>query len=132
MFWVGQVILLFHLQDRAGTVKEELAFVQFMEVTQPLSSADKALKCVCLRWASDDNVDYTLDPVRQIERGQMECGEWYGFIPFNSIVGTVQVVRSNIAVPPFTNPSPWPLHRFYVNRFSLEKDIPFEDNDPAT
>ena len=132
VFWVGQVILLFHLHDRAGTVKEELAFVQFMEVTQPLSSADKALKCVCLRWATDDNVDYTLDPGRQIERGQMECGEWYGFIPFNSIVGTVQVVRSNIAVPPFTNPSPWPLHRFYVNRFSLEKDIPFEDNDPAT
>ena len=101
-----------------------------MEVTKPVTAADKALKCVCLRWATDDNIDYTVSPEKEIQRGQMECGEQYGFIPFNSIVGTVQVVRSNIPVPPFKDPTPWPLHRFYVNRFSLQKDIPLGDHDP--
>ena len=122
VYWVGQVLLLFHLNEYGEKVSKEYAFVQFMEVTSCLSKVDEELGCVCLRWATADNVDYTTSASTHITAGQIEAAEWYDLVPFDSIVGTVQALRSNIPIPPFTKPIPWPLHRFHINRFFLNKD----------
>ena len=56
--------------------------------------------------------------------------EFYGFVSFNSIESAVTVVRSNIAISPFSEQLPWPLHRFYLNRFICSKpDTMVTDTD---
>ena len=120
--WVGHVLLLFHLKGITNHPAKEYAFVQFMEVTSCLTKVDEVLGCVCLRWATDDNIDHTLDPSTHIRAGHIETAEWYGLVPFDSLIGTVQVLRANIPISPFTSPIPWPLHRFHVNRFYVNKD----------
>lgn len=47
----------------------------------------------------------------------MSVGEWFGVVSFDTIVGTVHVLRSNFAIHPFTPELPWSHHRFYINRF---------------
>jgi hypothetical protein len=122
VYWIGQVLLLFHLNEYGQRQPKQYAFVQFMEVTRCLSKVDEELGCVCLRWATADNVDHTINASTHISAGQIEAAEWYGLVPFDSIVGTVQVLRSNIPIPPFSSQIPWPLHRFRINRFFLNKD----------
>jgi len=121
-FWVGHVLLLFHLDGIPHHPAKQYAFVQFMEVTECSTTVDEVLGCVCLRWATEDNIDHTLDPSAHIRAGHIETAEWYGLVPFDSLVGTVQVLRANIPIPPFTTQIPWPLHRFHINRFFLNKD----------
>ena len=117
VLWVGQVILLFHLHHPFLSKPKQYVFVQFMEVTQPLSKIDEVLGCVCLRWATGDKIDHTIPDVNSRQPEHIETAEWYGLLPFESILGTVNVLRSNIPIQPFTPKIPWPMHRFYVNRF---------------
>ena len=92
-----------------------------------------------------DEVDRTLNIEQSLQGTQVQEGEYYELVPFNSIISTVSVVRSNIAISPFTEKLPWPLHRFYINRFlpsrdpllSTEKDFtdsvkPSEEQDSAS
>jgi hypothetical protein len=107
--------------------RKEHEWPSFLEASElvPRTVIDRikeALRCVCLLWATEDNIDHTVDPSTHIRAGQIETAEWYGLVPFDSIVGTVQVLRSNIPIPPFTSQIPWPLHRFHINRFLVNKD----------
>jgi len=112
--WVAKVLCLFHIS--IGGRREECAFVQYMQCTPPVDEVDDLLRCVCLRWATDDGIDHTVLPVPS--RGRpVVVGEWYGIEPMQSILGTVHVLRSNFAVAPFTSELPWSHHRFYINRF---------------
>ena len=105
-----------------------------MQVTQPLTEVDKALRCVCLRWATGDEVDRTLNIQEELRNSHIEVGEWYDLIPFSSIVSTVQVLRSNVSIQPFTQSLPWVLHRFYLNRFFIPKGelLPDDCSDATT
>ena len=119
---MAKVLLLFRLAVGVGDIGE-YAYVQYMEVTNPLSQVDKVLVCVCLRWATEDGVDRTLNIEASLQRNRVEAGEWYGLVPFSSIMSTVHILRSNIAIPPFSPQLPWPLHRFYINRFYIQKGL---------
>lgn len=39
---------------------EGYAFIQYMECTPHLDKMDETLSCVCLRWSTDDEVEYTI------------------------------------------------------------------------
>ena len=96
----------------------EFAFIQYMQCTPPLDEIDLTLNCICLRWATVDEVDRTVETeLSHSKVSSMEEGEWYGMEPFESIFGSVHVVRSNLGIPPFTEGLPWPKHRFYINSF---------------
>ena len=122
VLWVAKVLLLFKLTATGYGDIQEFAYVQYMEVTDAVSGVDRALDCVCLRWATADEVDRTLNIEQSLQGNQVQEGEYYGLVPFNSIISTVSVVRSNIAISPFTEKLPWPLHRFYINRFLPSRD----------
>ena len=112
--WVARILALFHISTYGW--KHECAFVQYMQSTQPIDAVDRELKCLCLRWATEDEIDHTLSDVP--DDGQpVEVGKWFGIEHVDSIMGSVHVVRSNFTVHPFTPEIPWSHHRFYVNRF---------------
>lgn len=115
--WVGRALLLCRvsLPDREDM---EMCFVQYMDVIKPLHKVDEALRCVCLRWATGEDHDYTMLPfgAAPVERS-VTVGAWYGTEPFGSLLGVVHVLRANYAVHPLTPELPWSHHRFYVNRF---------------
>ena len=119
--WVAKVLLLFRLSATGLGDIQEFAYVQYMEVTDAITGVDRALDCVCLRWATADEVDRTLNIEQSLLCTKVQEGEYYGLVPFSSIISTVSVVRSNIAISPFTDKLPWPLHRFYINRFIPSK-----------
>jgi hypothetical protein len=129
--WVAKVLLLFSMKDSRTVEPHEYAFVRYMVATDQASAVDKELKCVCLRWETDEDVDRTLNITEEMEENYIEAGEWFGLVPFSSIVGTVQVLRSNVPIRPFTTPLPWPLHRFYINRFILSKDDVVDEESPT-
>ena len=113
--WVAKVLLLFHMTF-AG-VKEQCAFIQYMECTTPLDDVDRRLDCVCLRWATSDEQDLTTLGGPSARTSTIEGGEWYDIVQFQTLEGVVHVIRSNFAVQQFTKELPWPFHRFYVNKF---------------
>lgn len=127
--WVAKVLLLLRLGQSGGGAVREYAFVQYMEVTKPVSGVDEALGCVCVRWATDEGEDWTLDIENSLRKEHVQAGEWYGLVPFRSIVSTVQVLRSNLWIRPFSPELPWPLHRFYINRFVVPADPELDAGD---
>ena len=116
LLWVGQVLLLVHIKHGTEDLGQ-FAYIQYMEVTTPLSTIDESLGCVCLRWATADDIDYTTNYNRTVDVDRIDTAEWYGLVPFTSLLGTVQVIRSNIPINPFTMAVPWPMHRLHMNRF---------------
>ena len=92
-----------------------------MEVTDPVSNIDIERGYVCLRWATADEEDRTLNIQQSLNDNHVLEGEYYRLVPFSSIQSTVTVVRSNIAIDPFTDQLPWPFHRFHLNRFISAK-----------
>lgn len=129
VLWVAKVLLLFRLCAAGLGDKQEFAYIQYMEVTDAITGVDRALDCVCLTWATTDEVDRTLNIEQSLRGTQVQEGEYYGLVPVSSIISTVSVVRSNIAISPFTEKLPWPLHRFYINRFIPSKG-PLLTTDP--
>ena len=73
-----------------------------MDVTDAISGVDRALGCVGLRWSTEDEIGRTLNIPESLRGNQLEAGEYYGLVPSNSIVGSLQVVRSNIGIRRFT------------------------------
>ena len=88
-----------------------------------MSNIYTELGCICLRWATADEEDRTLDIQPSLNVNHVLEGEYHGLAPFSSIESTVTVVRSNIAIAPFTDQLPWSSHRFYLNRFMSTKAL---------
>ena len=114
-FWFAQTLLLFHLNVPSVEFHKELSLVKFYTCTPPKDRVDRILDCLCLRWESDNNIDYTAREYKTTNC--VEASENYGLVSFQSICGVAHVVRSNYAIHPFTQQLPWSHHRFYVNRF---------------
>lgn len=125
--WVAKVLLLFRLNSGGPGQDTEYAYVQYIVVTDAVSAVHRNLGCVCLRCAKEDEVDRTVNISQNLRGSQMEAGEYYGMVPFRSILSCVQVLRSNIGIRPFTEQFPWPLHRFYLNLFYTTKVLQLPD-----
>ena len=89
---MARALLLFSLSVSGGTSAEEFSYVQYMEVINPLSDIDIYLGCVCLRWATADGEDRTLDIQQSLNDNHVVEGEYHGLVPFSSIESTVTVV----------------------------------------
>lgn len=113
--------LLFRLHMTGSVKAGELAYLQYIEVTSPLSCVDKALGCVCIRGATGGELDRTLDVNLHTSHKNISAGEYYGLGPFSSIESLIKVLRSNISICPFSEPLLWPLRRFYITVFFTAK-----------
>lgn len=94
------------------------AYLQFMDCTSLQDAADWTLRCLCMWWSTDHELDHT---VRK-EQGKrctdsLEFGKWFGIKLYSTIESSLQLVTNNCEVYQFTSGLPWPQHRFYVNRF---------------
>lgn len=115
-YYFAKVILLLRIDFHNGQQQAEYAFVQYMKCTPPKDIIDKGLGCVCLRFETEDEIDYSLKPLPK-EEDTITAGEWFGLEPVESIFGAIHVLRSNMHIPPFVGQVPWTHQRFYVNRF---------------
>lgn len=106
VFLVAKVLLLFNISSTSAGVIKEFAYHQCMEVTSAVSSVEMELGCVCIKWATGDEMYITYDIAQSIGGNQVEESAYYGLFRFSSIVITVNVLRSNIAIKPFTEDLP--------------------------
>lgn len=96
------MVLIFRLNSTcAGNIKE-LAYVQYMQVTNDVSSAYRELGCGCLLWSTTDEEDRTLNISHSLRRPLVKEGECHGLDPSSYIVSTINMLSSNIAIYPFT------------------------------
>lgn len=76
-----------------------------------------------MRLSTAGEVDRTLDNAKRLWSDQIINGEYYGLVPFVSIISTVNALRSNIAYAPFTVMLQCNLHLFYLRRLIMVKRI---------
>lgn len=123
-YHVVQVRALFHC-DISGVTKE-LAFVKYMDVVKPLDGAEQILGCVCLRWSTDDDVDYSI--LDNSVNARKPPAQWFDIVDYDNIQSVVQVVRQRYEIGEEACRKHWATHRFCLNRF---RDIgsPVADGD---
>lgn len=92
------------------------AIDEYLEITQPFKNIDMVLNCICLRGASDNEVDRKPGAYQYSEE-HIEVGWWYRVVPFLSIRSVHQILTSNYAVALFTSRVPWSEHLFYFKTF---------------
>ena len=95
-FNFAKTLLLFHLKARGTHFVGQHAFVHHLECTKPLNGLDEKLICACLRWATEDEIDYTLKNIEENQSEKfIETGEWFDIVPFNTIASSIYVLHSN-------------------------------------
>ena len=55
-YHIVQARVLFHI--RVGECVKEMAFVRYMDVVKPYDKAEELFGCECVRWSTDDEIDY--------------------------------------------------------------------------
>lgn len=107
---VAKVLFLFRVRREKQGIQEEreYAYLQFMRCAEPLDAVDRTLGCVYMCLITDDEVGHSV-PERQRNRRtkKFQVGEWFGIERFGTIEGSVQLVRSNYEVQPFTSRIPY-------------------------
>lgn len=83
--------------------------MDFMEASDKV---DKTLRCVCIRWSPDDEVDDNVET-----KWTQSRQKWFGVEPFDGCKGTVNVVGSNHGLQPFTKDIKWTQPNLYINLF---------------
>ena len=116
-FWFAQTKMLFHLSCRNQAYSKSLVFVKYLTFAPPTDPIDKVLNCIVLRWETADGLDYADIYKNSNIPSTISVGENYGIVQLDSLCGSVQAIRSNYCIKPFTKELPWTHHRFYVNRF---------------
>lgn len=130
--WVGKVLILCRLSFPTVQDFGEYLFVKYMEVSKALSGVDRILRCVYLRWATEDEVDMTLNIGESRRNNKAETEEWFGLVYFISIVRMVPVLRSSIAIHPFPAEFLRTLNRLYVNQQYISWDENLDTTSPET
>lgn len=92
--------------------------MQYLECTLPMTDVDEKLNYVCLRWATEDEIDYTFKYIEENRNETiMETGEWLNIVPFDKIASLIRVICLNFGIEPLTEQPPWVCHGFYINCF---------------
>lgn len=112
-YHVVQVRALFHCELYGR--RREMAFVKYMDVVKSLDKAEDMLGCLCLRWSTDDDVDYTNG--KQSLNMRKPPAPWYDVVDFNSVQSVVHVVRQRYELVEDTHRKHWATHRYCLNRF---------------
>lgn len=101
--------------------EKELRYFRFIEVVKPILNVHKAFGCVCLRWYTGTDLDLTLNISLSAGEDNISADEKYVIIIVSSILSIISSLSANSFILSFTKPLPWPLHRFYINRFFTTK-----------
>lgn len=51
--------------------------MQYMEARAPLATVEKDLGCICVRWVTSDEMDYS-DCGKELNIRGVNVGKWYG------------------------------------------------------
>lgn len=102
MLWVARALLLLKMSSQKAIEHLGHAFIQFMERTKPLDEASNVPGCMCVRRIADSEVNHNLEiMVESKVAKRVRVEELFGVESFDSIKGTVIVVRSNSGLEPF-------------------------------
>lgn len=72
-----------------------------MDCTDQIDSGDGMLDCVCLRWSTPDDVDYS-NPRTERACEVPEIGSCIGNEPFRYIEGGASVISASYPIAPVT------------------------------
>lgn len=88
---IVRICLLFHCKRHAES--KQLAFVWYMDLVKHLNSTRDLLGYICLRWSTDNSIDYTNLSFRLNSNQPLAC--WYDIVEFWNMKCVVKVVRQN-------------------------------------
>lgn len=114
-----KLLLLLTVKSRHNGIEteEELAFVCYIERTEPVDNIGNVLECACLRWSAMVGVHHV-----KVKEGGHEVpivGEWFDVEAFSSFARRVGVIGENYPFKLFIYPRRWAEQRFIVKRFVL-------------
>lgn len=79
-FCTDQMLLLFHLKTLLGkTIIGKFAFVRCFDIILLIDNIDRILNYLCLRWASEGNMDYIVCEDKSSGE-HIEIEEWFSVI----------------------------------------------------
>ena len=119
IYHVVQVRALFHIQ--VDGTWEPQACVRYMDVVKPLDVIEEHLRCVCLRWSTDDETDYTNGKNKVDER--IPPAPWFDVVPFSRLVSVVQVIRQRYNLKSSDCNPHWATWRYCLNRFKQVGEV---------
>lgn len=80
-----------------------MLLVPLKECVLSVDAVDDALRRVCLRWATAECEESETEAGGSEEESHRTAArDWSGMTGFESLLSTVRVVRSNLALHPFT------------------------------
>ena len=124
--WVGKAVIFVRVKcnfARKGSPEKGFAFVRYMQTIPPENVIQKELRCIVLRWATDEDYDGIAFPNSMFpadssdEKDIDEPSAWFGIIYISAVLETVQVVQDSVHCRLFFNKEHWKNHRFYIKRF---------------
>lgn len=99
-------------------------------MTRPIDTVDETLECVCLRLKTDDEVDRSLERgIGDLERENLSKWKCSSVKSLQLWQEYVTVFKENHAIEPITERMPWPLRKFYVNKFYSDRYFCLRDYD---
>lgn len=85
------------------------AFLQYFQITLPISNKNRVLVCICLRKATEDEFDLSVNQCVS-GAGSIKAEEWRDVVSHSSVMSVHLIVRWNYLVYPVTLQLPCPLH----------------------
>lgn len=90
--------------------EEELSFLQYLKVPPPIDEMDREIHWLPRTWAKDNEI-YHFICLHQSYCSLLDAVEWYGVVPFSSIVSVHHILRANYSITQFSSKLPWRAHR---------------------
>lgn len=100
-FWFAQVLVLYHLNTVTyHEMSREFAFLRYIETILLIDTVDRALSCLCLRLATGDKCDPTVNRNLRADN-TIDVGECYDVVSFNPKRSAHHIVISNYSISSF-------------------------------